>query len=60
MPILVLAEHDNAALKPAVLNTIAAAAKIGGDIEVLVAGHQCAGAAQAAKVMFVSRVQPKS
>jgi len=48
MPILVIAEHDNATLKPAVLNTIAAALKIGGDIHVLVAGGQCAAVAQAA------------
>jgi electron transfer flavoprotein alpha subunit len=48
MRILVVAEHDNAALKPAVLNTITAAQKIGGDIDVLVAGHNCAGAAKCA------------
>jgi electron transfer flavoprotein alpha subunit len=48
MNILVIAEHDNAALRPATLNTIAAAAKIAGDITVLVAGHGCAGAASAA------------
>jgi electron transfer flavoprotein alpha subunit len=58
MPILVIAEHDNARLKPAVLNTIAAAAQIGGDIEVLVAGHQCAEVAQAAsRVAGVSKVR---
>jgi electron transfer flavoprotein alpha subunit len=48
MTILVIAEHDNAGLKAATLNTIAAAARIGGDIHVLVAGSGCAGAAQAA------------
>src|SRR5947199_5610611 len=48
MPILVIAEHDNAALKSATLNTIAAAQKIGGDIHVLVAGHNAGGAAKAA------------
>ncbi|HEX9450149.1 MAG TPA: FAD-binding protein [Burkholderiales bacterium] len=48
MAILVIAEHDNAAIKPALLNTVAAAQKIGGDIDILVAGHQCAGAAKAA------------
>ncbi|MFP6863145.1 MAG: electron transfer flavoprotein subunit alpha/FixB family protein, partial [Pseudomonas sp.] len=37
MTILVIAEHTNAALAPATLNTVAAAAKIGGDIHVLVA-----------------------
>jgi electron transfer flavoprotein alpha subunit len=57
MPILVVAEHDNAALKPAVLNTIAAASKMGGDIEVLVAGQGCAAVAQAAaKVAGVKKV----
>ncbi|MBK8017888.1 MAG: FAD-binding protein [Betaproteobacteria bacterium] len=48
MTILVIAEHDNANLKAATLNTIAAASKIGGDIHVLVAGEGCAAVAQAA------------
>ncbi|HKB83798.1 MAG TPA: FAD-binding protein, partial [Burkholderiales bacterium] len=48
MAILILAEHDNAAIRPALLNTVAAAQKIGGDIDILVAGHQCTSAAQAA------------
>ena len=48
MPILIIAEHDNASIKPALLNTVAAAQKIGGDIDILVAGHQCSPAAQAA------------
>ena len=48
MTILVIAEHDNAALKAATLNTVAAAQKIGGDIHVLVAGTGCAAAAQQA------------
>jgi len=48
MAILVIAEHDNAKLKPGFLNTVAAARAIGGDIAVLVAGHQCAAAAAAA------------
>jgi electron transfer flavoprotein alpha subunit len=48
MTILVIAEHDHASLKAATLNTVAAAQKIGGDIHVLVAGNNCAGAAQAA------------
>jgi len=57
MNILVIAEHDNAALRPATLNTIAAASKIGGDITVLVAGHGCAGAANAAAtVVGVTKV----
>jgi electron transfer flavoprotein alpha subunit len=48
MPILVLAEHDNAKLKSSVLNTVAAALKIGGELHVLVAGSQCGPVAQAA------------
>ncbi|MBV8033216.1 MAG: FAD-binding protein [Betaproteobacteria bacterium] len=40
MAILVIAEHDNKTLKKATLNALAAAQKIGGDIDVLVAGHQ--------------------
>ncbi len=48
MSILVIAEHDNAHLKPGVTNTIAAAQKIGGDIHVLVAGSNCQAAASAA------------
>jgi electron transfer flavoprotein alpha subunit len=57
MSILVIAEHDNAALKPATLNTITAASEIGGDITVLVAGSGCDAAAQAAAaVNGVSKV----
>lgn len=48
MSILVVAEHDNATLKVATLNTIAAAQAIGGDITVLVAGSGSEAAAQAA------------
>ena len=51
MTILVIAEHDNAGLKAATLNTVAAAQKIGGDIHVLVAGAGCAAAAQAAAAL---------
>lgn len=57
MTTLVIAEHDNASLKGATLNTIAAAKAIGGDIHVLVAGSQCAAAAEAAaKVAGVAKV----
>lgn len=48
MAILVIAEHDNASLKAATLNTVTAASQIGGDIHLLVAGSACAGAAHAA------------
>jgi electron transfer flavoprotein alpha subunit len=46
--ILVVAEHDNASIKGATLNTVAAAAQCGGDVHVLVAGHNAAEAAKAA------------
>jgi electron transfer flavoprotein alpha subunit len=48
MSVLVLAEHDNKVLKPATLNAIGAAKKIGGDIHVLVAGKDCGAVADAA------------
>jgi electron transfer flavoprotein alpha subunit len=48
MTALVVAEHDNQSIKPATLNAVTAAAKIGGPIHVLVAGSNCAAAAQAA------------
>jgi len=48
MTILVVAEHDKAALKAATFNTVGAAQKIGGDIHVLVAGHDAGGIARAA------------
>ena len=48
MSVLVLAEHDNKSVRKATLNAVAAAQKIGGDIHVLVAGHQAGEAAKAA------------
>lgn len=57
MTILVLAEHDNKELKPATLNAIGAAAKIGGEIHVLVAGKDVANvAAGAAKAVGVAKI----
>ncbi|WP_175944596.1 FAD-binding protein [Caballeronia sp. BCC1704] len=57
MTTLVIAEHDNASIKAATLNTVAAAAKLGGDIHILVAGSNAQGAAeQAAKIAGVSKV----
>ncbi|WGS47962.1 FAD-binding protein (plasmid) [Burkholderia sp. JSH-S8] len=61
MTILVIAEHDNASIKDATLNTVAAAAEVGkfvgDDIHVLVAGHDAQGAADAAaKIAGVSKV----
>ena len=58
MTILVIAEHDNQSLKAATKNAVAAAAKIGGEIHVLVAGAGCAGvAAEAAKLVGVAKVK---
>ncbi|WP_176042858.1 electron transfer flavoprotein subunit alpha/FixB family protein [Burkholderia stabilis] len=48
MTVLVIAEHDNASIKGATLNTVTAAAACGGDVHVLVAGLNAAGAAAAA------------
>ena len=48
MPVLVVAEHDNNAVRKATLNAVAAAQKLGGELHVLVAGHQAEGAAKAA------------
>lgn len=57
MAVLVIAEHDNAALKGATLNTVSAAAQCGGDVHVLVAGSGAAAAAQAAaQVAGVAKV----
>ncbi len=57
MSILVLAEHDNTALKSATFNTVAAAQQLGGDIHVLVAGTSSAAVAEeAAKIAGVARV----
>lgn len=57
MSVLVIAEHDNQSIKPATLNTIAAAQKIGGDIHVLVSGKGCGAAAEhAAKAVGVAKV----
>ena len=57
MTILVIAEHTNAALAAATLNTVAAAQKIGGDIHVLVAGANAGAAAEAAaKIAGVAKV----
>ena len=57
MAILLVAEHDNHSLAAATLNTLAAAQQIGGEIVVLVAGHDVAGVAfAAAEVAGVSKV----
>ncbi|BBK34262.1 electron transfer flavoprotein alpha subunit apoprotein [Stella humosa] len=57
MSVLVLAEHDGSALKPATLNAVTAAVEIGGDLHILVAGQGCAAVAEAAaKVPGVAKV----
>ena len=57
MKTLVIAEHDNASLKAATLNAIAAAGALGGDVDILVAGAGCGAAADAAaQVPGVSKV----
>ena len=48
MSVLVIAEHDNASIKGATLNTVTAAVACGGDVHVLVAGHNAGAAAAAA------------
>ena len=57
MKTLVIAEHDNASLKAATLNAVAAAGALGGDVDILVAGAGCGAAADAAaQVPGVSQV----
>ncbi|MCB1664372.1 MAG: FAD-binding protein [Pseudomonadales bacterium] len=57
MSVLVIAEHDNASLKPVTLSAVTAAQAIGGDVSILVAGAACAAAATAAAaVAGVSKV----
>jgi electron transfer flavoprotein alpha subunit len=58
MTSLVLAEHDNASIKAATLSAVSAAKAIGGDIHILVAGKDCAKAAEAAaKIDGVAKVR---
>jgi len=57
MTILVIAEHENGAVAPATLNTVAAAAQIGGDVHILVAGQNVGGVAEsAATIADVAKV----
>ena len=57
MTILLIAEHDNTEIKAATLNAVAAAVKIGGELHVLVAGHNAKTAAEhAAQIAGVSKV----
>jgi electron transfer flavoprotein alpha subunit len=57
MTALVIAEHDNASVKSATLNTVTAAAKLGVDVHVLIAGNNAGEAAkQAAQIAGVAKV----
>ncbi len=57
MTVLVIAEHDHGALKPATLNTVTAASQCGGEVHVLIAGHNVDGAARAAaQIVGVAKV----
>jgi electron transfer flavoprotein alpha subunit len=57
MTALVIAEHDNASVRGATLNTVTAAGQCGGEVHVLIAGHNAQGAAQAAaRIAGVAKV----
>lgn len=57
MSVLVIAEHDQKQLKPATLATVTAAKQLGGEVHLLVLGHQAAPVAQqAASISGVTRV----
>ena len=57
MAILVIGEHDNATLRPSTLNTVTAAAALGTEIDLLIAGADCSSVTdEASKVGSVSRV----
>src|SRR5512135_3891178 len=58
MAVLIIAEHDHRSLKPATLNAVTAAGKLGGEIHVLVAGSDCGAAAEAAaRIEGVAKVR---
>jgi len=57
MTALVIAEHDHGSLKGATFNTVTAAGQAGGEVHVLIAGHNAQGAAEAAaKIAGVAKV----
>ncbi len=57
MSCLVIAEHDNTSLKSSTLNAVTAAAKIGGELHLLVAGCACTSVADsAARIVGVTKV----
>jgi electron transfer flavoprotein alpha subunit len=58
MAVLVIAEHDHETMAPATRHTIAAAARLGGDVHILVVGENCRSAAeQAAAIAGVAKVR---
>jgi electron transfer flavoprotein alpha subunit len=57
MTTLVIAEHDNASLKPSTLNTVSAALQCGAEVHILIAGHNAGpAAAAAAAIQGVAKV----
>ncbi|WP_298722072.1 FAD-binding protein [uncultured Oceanisphaera sp.] len=56
MATLVIAEHDNLELKPASLHALTAAARLGGEVDLLVMGHGCQAVAEAARGLGVGKV----
>jgi electron transfer flavoprotein alpha subunit len=57
MAVLVIAEHDNAVLKPATLNAVSAGVQLGGELALLVAGQNCGAVAEAAtRIAGVAKV----
>ena len=57
MAILVIGEHDNSTLRPSTLNTVTAAAALGTEVDLLIAGADCSSVTdEASKVGSVSRV----
>ena len=54
MKTLIVAEHDNQTLKAATLNAVAAAQQLGGDVDILVVGSGCEGAANARRRLLAS------
>ena len=57
MAILVIGEHDNSTLRPSTLNTVTAAAALGTEVDLLIAGADCSAVTdEASKVESVSRV----
>lgn len=57
MTILIIAEHDNTALKGPTFNTVTAAAQCGGELHILIAGHQCSAvASSAASIQGIAKV----